>query len=270
VKRRSLLAAVGALVLGGSVARADIQVTFTRMQGAGENAGFDLIRFFAAFAPTSFLGTPDDPTTPQREGWGATGLQAVGAIMRVADGSPPDMSLKFRFTDENGDGFDDADTDSSTVSVRTNLASNQTLGTHFRIGPTGPGAWTPVLVEPAGDMSRTDPVSGELVGPAPRTTYAGLKQWRVEGANPNAPDLAARTALAGVPGAGALFAVAVLPTGGRACVEGQIAANAGPIERIETGFLCIPDPGGLGIIGLGAVALTRRRSTPSMTAQSTL
>src|SRR5688572_26393910 len=230
------------------------------MQGAGDNAGFDLIRFFAAFSPNSFLGTPDDPTTPQIEGWGATGLQAVSAIMRMAEGVPPDMSLKFRFRDENGDGFDDADTDSSTVSVRTTAASNQTLSTHFRIGPIGPGAWTPVLVEPAGDMSRTDPVSGELVGPAPQTTYAGLKQWRVEGANPNAPDLAARTALAGIPGAGALFAVAVLPTGGRACVEGQIAANAGPIERIETGFLCIPEPAGLGIIGLGAVALTRRRS----------
>src|SRR5687767_15087192 len=102
---RSLLAAAAAMVLTGSVASADIVITFTRQDGTGANAGQDIIRFFGAFAPNSFLGTADDAGTPAREGWGATGLQSVSAIMEALQIDPqPGQSFKFRFTDENGDG----------------------------------------------------------------------------------------------------------------------------------------------------------------------
>src|SRR5688572_9183244 len=115
MKRQMRLSIGMALLLTGATASADIVVTFTRMDGTGLNAGQDILRFFAAFAPTSFLGTPDDPGTTAREGWGATGLQSVSAIMEVLQTAPvPNGSFKFRFTDENGDGFNDADTDSST------------------------------------------------------------------------------------------------------------------------------------------------------------
>ena len=250
---RSLLAAAAAMVLTGSVASADIVITFTRQDGTGLNAGQDIIRFFGAFTPTSFLGTPDNAATPEREGWGATGLQSVSARMEALENG----TFKFRFTDENGDGVMDADTDSSTVGTRTTTLSNGTLGTHIRVGPTGAGAWTPVLVEPPGDTSVTDPISGEPIGPQPEANYANLKLFRVEGANPNAPDLGARTANAGGAGQGALFAVAVVPDNSHVRVFGQIAANAGPIETFDV--TTIPEPTALGFIGLGAAGLLGRR-----------
>src|SRR5687768_4727539 len=98
---RGLLAAGAMFLLPAVIANADIVITFTRQAGTGLNAGQDIYRFFAAFSPNSFLGTPDDPGTPGREGWGATGLQSVSAIMFVDLSVIPDASFKFRFTDEN-------------------------------------------------------------------------------------------------------------------------------------------------------------------------
>ena len=237
-----------------AAAKGDIMVTFTLEAGTGENAGYDIIRYFATFHPESFLGRPDNPSTPEREGWGATGLQSISVTLQLA---APEF-FKFRFVDENGDGFADADTDSSTVANRTTSASNATLGTHVRIGPIGAGAWTPVLVEPAGETSVTDPTTGELAAPAPETTYAAVKQFRIEGANPNAPDLSARTVDIWTPNAGALFAVAVVPPGAFPRVIGQIAADKGPIEYFELSR--IPEPAGAGVLGLLVLTLRGRRS----------
>jgi hypothetical protein len=243
---RTLLAAAAGLMLSGAAANADIVVTFTRAAGTGNNAGQDVIRFFGAFSPTSPVGQV------------ASALQSVSGSIDIDDAhSPANSVLKFRFVDENGDSINDADTDSSTVGTRTTTASNATLGTHFRIGPTGAGAWTPVLVEPTGDTSVTDPNTGDPIGPQPEQNYGGLKHFRVEGANPLSPDAAGETASAGQPGAGALFAVAVVPTGANVRVFGQIAGNAGPIENFDVSTF--PEPGTLSVLGVGALGLLRRR-----------
>src|SRR5204863_1811721 len=133
--------------------------------------------------------------------------------------------------------------------LRLTAASNGTLGTHFRIGPTGAGNWLAALVSPAGDTSKADQVTGDEIPPFPTTTFASLKSWRVEGANPGSPDTTAKTVLAGLPGAGALFAVAVVPTGAYIHIfspndgKSGIAADKGPIEQFEYIEPFDPEPG---------------------------
>ena len=239
---RSLLMAGAALALGASVANAAIVVTTTTTPGTGGNAGFDVIRFFGRFGTT-------DPESVL----GATGLQSVSGTLQVI--SPDTSTFKFRMVDENGDDVLDADTNSSTVGNRLSAASNGTVGTNIRIGGTASGEWTPVLVEPVGDTSRVDAM-GNPLPPTPEDVYGTggvgkVKMFRVEGANPLSPDAAAKSDT----GPGALFAVAVVPTGTTVRAFGQIAADRGLIQTFDT----IPEPTAIGFVGLGLACLTGRR-----------
>ena len=93
----------------------------------------------------------------------------------------------------------------------------------------------------------------------PRDVFGPAKSIRVEGFVVNPPggvgaDPAARVQSNPYQeGAGALFAMAIVPTGSRVAMFGSFSANAGPVLSL------IPEPGAIGFVGVVALALVGRR-----------
>jgi hypothetical protein len=260
---RSLLAAavLGAASLSANAAVYDVfdaqgnkiagaAVTTTVTPGTGANAGFDIHRFFYAFDPSTPPGTA-----------GAVGLQSLNVTLV--------SSTNFKYLEgqfappNNGPTNPDLDifgAQSDDATYRTEN-SGDTTGTGIFIHDPD---FDPFSVQGLHLDGQPQPLTraNSSTTNNPRAVFAAVKRLRVEGFVTNPPggvgaDPAARVqSNPGQEGAGALFAMAVVPTGSLVGGIGQLSANAGPVLNFE---IVIPEPTALGFVGLAGLALAGRR-----------
>jgi len=281
--RKATLLAASVLGLAGVSANADILISSTRTPGTGGNAGFDVVRFFAKFSPGG--------AEVQQ---GATGLSVVGITMDAA------QPFKFNFSDQNVDGIPDWDpvrlnTTNGGVAASP-LLDNANVGTFIATRPydkpaaqQGGSLQTPnglyaIYPDPAGaNAGKNGPQqSNDVDGSGgltpgdfdPKTVYQtpvlqagspGLKKFRVEefnsffdtSANPTDPNYAR----------GALFAVAVIPTGVPVHIQGTqppnfagggVTGDKGPQQDVNYTDP-VPEPGTLALVGIAGMGLLSRR-----------
>ena len=223
-------------------------VTETVTPGTGDFAGMDIHRFFYAFNDQSAPGAA-----------GAVALQSAKVILNA-----PNAGYKFltgQFAPPN----------SGPTNPDIDLFGKQNDDTMARTGTTGADVGTGVFIHDpdldewsvqglfADGVSQTLSRQNSTATFNPTQFWGGTKAIRVEGFVTNPPggvggDPAAKTATAGVEGAGALFAVAVVPTGQSVILQqASLSANAGPVLN------AIPEPTALGFIGLAGLALAGRR-----------
>jgi hypothetical protein len=260
---RSLLAAavLGAASLSANAAVVQVKnatgdsvpgafVSSTMTPGTGAYAGFDIYRFFYAFDASSPPGSA-----------GAVGLQSLNVTLetdrnfRYLEGqfAPPNSGVSNPDIDLYGAQSDDA-------TYRTEN-SGDTTGTGIFIHDPDFDPWSVqglFIDGVAAPATRTNSSTTNN----PRAVFGPAKSIRVEGFVTNPPggvgaDPAARVqSNPNQEGAGALFAMAVIPTGGAIGARGQLSANAGPVLNFE---IPIPEPTALGFVGLAGLALAGRR-----------
>jgi len=263
--------ALAAPVLLASSAQAAITVTGTTTPGTGAYAGFDILRWFAAF-----------PTNGPEATAGATGLQSVKTtltivtdpITKTVDSDPTHV---FQYVNGQFVGASTpSNPDVAIIGERSDDASSRNL--------TDPGDAAGFLALGSGVFVHDDGGNGfSLQGlfvdgvqkslsafNSSNATTNGLalfknaKSFRVEGFVPQpgggatGSDPAAKTAAAGQTGAGALFAIAVVPHGALVNATGLLAADKGDTQGFDL-TIPVPEPGSLTMIGLGAMGLLARR-----------
>jgi hypothetical protein len=228
----------------------------TVVAGTGDLAGFEIHRFFFAFHPTaSPIGTAN-----------ASGLQSINATFTS------NQNMKFYTANlfpPNTGGLDvdvyaqnDLDTtyrtgtDQATSSIGTFIAIHDSSFTE---------AFSPQGLRVNGAPLSTTANQSSAVN-SPTTVFGATKSLRVEGfvQNPATPlppgsdgfgsDTSAKTSNAGTIGAGALFAIVVVPTGATVDFTGAAAGDKGPTVNFA-----VPEPTALGFIGLAGVTLLARR-----------
>jgi hypothetical protein len=254
MRAKSLLAAVvvsGMMTLSASAA---FVVTETITAGTGALNGFDIHRYFAAF---------DSTTSPEAIA-GANGLQSAKVTLTTlfAPGdfiTPSTTNFRFKFTDLDFDGENDADVNGNTISDSVARTNTTTVGTMIRVNPVS--SFSVQALSPTG--ARSDTNSDGTPDTFPTQNYAAVKSFRVEGFSQNPPagpgfDSSAKTANAGQTGAGALFALAVVPTGKAVRAQGTLSPDKGGVTDFDTG-IAIPEPATLGLFSVGAIGLLARR-----------
>jgi len=262
--RKSLLGfGLGALLMAGAASAApvgtvptgtapgltdgDFTVTIDLTPGQGALTGFDIYRYFAKFTPTSATGLT------------ASGLQSVKTTLDVlaapgdtATPVPANANLRFKFVDQDFDDVPDADITGASITDTAGRTNNTTIGTFIRVNPSG--SFAAQSVSPGG--ARSDPDSNGTPDFDPSVTYAAVKSFRVEGFEKNPPDGPGFDSSAETTSTtGALFAVAIVPSGRGVRAQGQLAADKGVTVFFDT----VPEPTSLGLIGLGGAALLGRR-----------
>jgi len=269
---KHLLAGCAALALA-NVAMADrlignvatsvgnMQISETVVPGTGNLAGFDIHRFFAAFSATDLQGLAT-----------AQGLQSAkvtlstnanfkyvqGQFAAPGNATNPDVDVT---------GTNASDATYRTATSQGNVANfEEAIGTGIFIhDPSDPPDVFSVQGVAVDNVGKTSTAFNSSSATAGGTALFGpAKSFRIEGfvqnplvpdaTNPVGADPAAKTANKGQIGAGALFAMAIVPTGSSVDAAGILAADKGPTTEFAT-----PEPGTLGFIGLAATTLLARR-----------
>jgi len=248
--------AVGAILGFAGSANAAIEVTSTRTPGTGQYLGKDIVRFFAAFSPTS----------PEAVA-GANGLQGAKATLTIPSGNFSYVTGDFSGApnankDVDPFGLHSDDTFSRTSTVPGDPAAFQALGSSVfiydtnGIGYTVQGMFVDGVSKAPTAVNNTAATNGLAL-------FQNAKSFRVEGVvlSPDgitiAADTKAKTALAGTKGAGALFAVAVVPSGTQVNAAGGVSGDKGPVNSFDVTDVgaVVPEPATLGVIGIGGMAL---------------
>jgi hypothetical protein len=251
--------AVGAILGFAGSANAAISVTSTRTAGTGQYAGQDIVRFFGAFAP----GSPEALAL-------ATGLQSVKTTLTTPaqfqyvtgqfalpnnGATNPDVDLF---------GLNGDDLAYRTGTDKGSTVDGNAIGTGvFVHDPTGNAFSVQGLFVDGVSKATTANNSG---GPATNgfVLFQNAKSVRVEGfvqqpgGGVPGSDPAALSPAAGTKGAGALFAVAVVPHLSSVNAQGIVAADKGPSTTFDVTDI-VPEPGTLSVIGMGGMALLARR-----------
>jgi len=234
----------------GLTANAAMSVTFTRTAGSGTLAGFDIVRFFAAA----------DPNGPEKT-QGATGLFLANVELQTNNNfkyltgqfAPPNNGAANPDIDLYGAQMDD-------TLVRTTNDDAGSIGTYVGLrDPDFDQFFVAGLTVDGVAQGASKPNSNGATN-NPSTFFASVKSFRVEGivnntAGTPAGDTQVFTPNVGQTGAGAIFAVAVVPTGSTVRALGTIGADKGPTTDFDT----VPEPTSLGFIGITAVGLLARR-----------
>jgi hypothetical protein len=222
---------VGILALALTPVSADAGITISPFAesapGTGALSGFDIFRIYARL----------DPSGPES---GATGIQSIDMTVDT-----PNLNMRFKFSDFDLDGVNDADILGKTSTTPTTNTSS--VGTFIRVG--GPASFNLVTVVPAGPNSGTN-------GTDPSANYAAVKQFRVAGFNAT-PD---GSAIGGNGGKGALIAVVVIPHAAdefSATVLINLAADKGVAYTFFEPLT--PEPTSSGLLLLSAMGLQARR-----------
>jgi MYXO-CTERM domain-containing protein len=216
--------------------------------GTGALAGFDIHRFFYAFNASSPPGVS-----------GATRLQSVSLFLQTTT-TFKWLEGQFALPD-NGPGNPDIDPfgiQGGDAAYRTEN-TGETTGTGVFVHDPDSDPWIVQRLILDG-VSRPFTSNDSSATNNPRALFGPVRGFSIGGSVPNPPG-----GLGGDPaalvqsspyqeGAGALFAMVIVPTGNGLGGIGQVAADAGPVLIFE-----IPEPGALVFVGLAGLALGRRR-----------
>jgi hypothetical protein len=241
-------------------AGATIIVTRTLTAGTGGYAGQDIYRYFAAFSPTS----------PEAMA-GATGLSSIKCTLSIQGAGT------FQYTTGQFDGADfpaNPDVDvigghatDAALRLRNDPGDSNLLtavGTGAFVHEDGgfgfsfQGLFVDGVGKPLTVVNNTGTSNGYNL-------FQNAQSIRIEGYIPPGPggvqasDSSAKTLSAGQDGAGALFAVAVVPHNAVLQASGVVAADKGDL----TAFPVMPEPSSVAMVSVAAfgVLLHRRRGT---------
>lgn len=220
----------GGAVLAGalaSTAQAGFVINTNRLVGTGGNAGMDVIQFRAF-----------------NDGSGGTGTRLVAVNVTLQSPAP----LKFDIHDIDADNANDV----NALGLSPTLSPNaDTAGSWIRLGTT----FTATAILPSPTSTDTDGDFAPDQAIAPEYTSNSVTSFHVEGAH--VPP-SGQAGLIANTGSGALFAVAIVPTGTPVTVFGEVAGDTGDKVSIQATDP-IPEPASLSLLGLGAMGLMARR-----------
>ena len=219
MRKYAVLAAAAGLALTG-VAKADFIVTSTRTADTVD-AGNDVVEFFA-----------------KNDGTNGTGTKVIASDITLADTSGGKLLIKFV---------------SASTSAKADLsATKANVDANGNIIPDR--SFVNILANDGND----DPTAYSVVSTVPDNTHAnyagGVTQFEVVGANLGGGINATTTN----GGAGALVGVAVVPTGDPVKLSGTLGGELGAPVAVSA-VNGVPEPASLGLLGLGALGLIRRR-----------
>ena len=253
-KAAKFLAFGVALMFGGLTARADMVITADKLDGTNQLAGWDIYHVFVT-----------------NNGVNGTGNNVVGWDIQIDNpigvpaGTPAVNPQPFWFYRNNSLVPDPkgstmaglgVDIDGTGTTNTTNRGVGSFMGlTGFDTAPGGTGAFY--------DPSSGTYTLGTVSPTINNANYTSTKTWRVAAAysmsagNGNVNDRLLGTVRLGnviVPkGAGFILSGTVLPVEGNGGTPAKFAVNA------SFGNTAIPEPASLGLVGLGMLALGRRR-----------
>jgi hypothetical protein len=232
---------------GQSVPGAFVSEVISR--GSGDLAGFDIYRWFYAFDSSSPPGAA-----------GAVGLHHAKVTLNGFRGFKY-LTGQFKVPD-NGAANPDIDLygeQNDDTGYRTGSSLSDNIGTGVFIHDPDFDPW--IVGELAVDgAGRPVTATSSSSTNNPTQLFADARQIRVEGFVTNSPggvgaDPAARVSSnPQQEGAGALFAMAIVPAGSFVFIDALLTADKGPVLAIR-----IPEPSALGFAGLAGLALAGRR-----------
>ncbi len=251
---KSILAAAivsGAMTLSASAA---FVVTSTTSPGTGDLAGFDIVRFFGAFGPTS-----DESIA------GATVLQSAKVTL-TADAAAPGtfkyLTGQF-YAPNNGAANPDVDVfgeQTDDIGFRTGSSLADAISSGVFVHDPAFNAFSVQGLFVNG-VAKTTTANRSSSTNNPSQVFGSVKSFRVEGfvQNPGGGvggDPAAKSATAGQTGAGALFATGIVPTGTKVFAAGTLSPDRGGVTNFDTN---VPEPATFALIGIGAAGILGRR-----------
>jgi hypothetical protein len=177
---------------------------------------------------------------------GANGLAAVKVTFSIPG------HFKFKFADLDHDGENDADVTGQTISDSVARTDTSSVGTMIRVNPVGSFSVQQVL--PTG--SRSDTNLDGTPDTIPTNNYAAITAFRLEGFSQDPPAGPGYDASAKSTGPGALFGIAVVPTGTYVHTVGSLATDKGYVTSFDPD---VPEPTTLGLVSVGAAGLLARR-----------
>lgn len=268
MKKRVLLAALASTALSGVMAKADFVVTGQRYNlgqsnvitgGANTNgsatttSGYDLIEFFA-----------------ENNGLNNTGSTLTGGTVTMTDATSPSNNLVIGGYTGHGapSGSSAPDlTGAGEVGPNTNGSGYAFVG-YANSQSTSPSYYSfmNVLGDPS-NSAQNSPNNLLVNIDSPSATYTNY-QYGINSFTETLGTSATNGAVNGVNattangGLGALFAVAVVPTGDSVSVSGTLLSAGGSNTSSQfayTNAVATPEPASLGIFGIALASLISRR-----------
>jgi hypothetical protein len=263
-KRIKRLFASMALVAGMAItssSEAAFTVTATRTPGTGAYAGLDIVRWFGALSPTG-----DEKTA------GATGLQSAKVTLSFVNPAASDV---FQYITGQFAGSPNANQDVAILGERQDDGTARSLqdkgdATNFAAQGTGifihddngigfslQGLFVDGVSKGPGAQNNTGAANGFAL-------FQNAKSFRIEGFVPQpgggvtGSDSQAFTTSTG-PGAGSLFAIAVVPRTATVNALGTLAPDKGNQSDFDVTVPPVPEPATLGLVSIAAVGMLARR-----------